>query len=179
MTDQIVVRKVLQHAADFKKFWKDEGPFRYALTSSVFPFILLDDEEWLFSEDMEALLKELMQWRQRNMMIIRSPVAEKRKNRLRIDTLSQWQIKNFPGEWSALVSDLFTSVGHLTQKAVRGSLSENNKEIERRWFKSLEHEIENLGYTLLKPLPASGADTAYVDDYLKEWMRDEADAGLL
>lgn len=32
-----VVRQVLPHASDFRRFWKETGPFEFALTSAEFP----------------------------------------------------------------------------------------------------------------------------------------------
>lgn len=58
---------ILPDSKAFKKFWIHNEPYRYALTSREYPPVLLADEEWIFSNDLTALLKELMQFDQNKM----------------------------------------------------------------------------------------------------------------
>ncbi|MCK5686748.1 hypothetical protein KAJ27_21605, partial [bacterium] len=65
-------RQILSNVKDFSSFWKDEGPFKYALTSMDFPPVMLESEEWIFSDDITMLLKELMQFDKRKMKVIKA-----------------------------------------------------------------------------------------------------------
>lgn len=100
---------------DFKAFWKKQGPFKYALTSAEFPPVLLEPEEWIFSDNIISLLKELMQWNSRNISIVKAPFNKNKKNILKPETLSPWRIEHFPQEWESAICETFTPVGYLTE----------------------------------------------------------------
>lgn len=176
-----VTRVVLAGSADFKAFWQKNRPFRYALTSSEYPPVLLEAEEWLFSNDVTELLKELMQFRQKRMKFVKTPFNPGNKTVLRPEGLSAWQIINFPEEWNGAVCDVFVPEGHLTRKVVNALPVQRDRDdagkIEGAFFSCLGSSIEQLGYILFKPV--QGAKRAAVQTYLKEWERDESDAGLL
>lgn len=176
-----VVRKILPGSADFKRFWKEEGPFAFALTSNEYPPILLDEEEWLFSHDLTALLKDLMGFEAQKMKIVKSPFNPDNKNILRPESLSIWKINNFPEEWDALVCTIFVPQGHLTQGFFglinRDQDSIEPDEVENLFFVSLASCINDLGYELLAPKGKS--KNASIHPYIREWEEDEKDAGIL
>ncbi|MCF6248874.1 MAG: hypothetical protein L3J69_16180 [Desulfobacula sp.] len=176
----MITRKVLAGLKEFKTFWQNNGPYRYALTSKEFPPVLLEEEEWIFSNDIVALLKELMQYNQQKMKLIKAPFNLANKSVLRPEELSEWKITNFPEEWNGADCDIFVPQGHLTSKVVH-TIDETKKtgdakNVERSFFICLEQEIEKMGYLLFKP--RQGAKRAAVQTYLKEWEVDESDAGL-
>ena len=181
MAQEMVIRKVLESSGKFKMFWQEKGPFKYALTSREFPPVLLEEEEWLFSNDVTALLKELMQYGQQRMKIVKSPFNPANKAVLRPDDLSKWKIANFPEAWNSAKSDLFTPEGHLTAVVMESAGASKTgikaASVERAFFSCLEKKIGELGYILF--VPREGAKRAAVQSYLKEWEADEADAGLL
>lgn len=107
--------EILPTSHAFKRYWKNKGPFKYALTSAEYPPILLEPEEWLFSNDIVSLLKQLMKWNERQMKIVEAPFNPRKQNVLKPETLSPWKILNFPEEWETAVCDAFTPVGHLTR----------------------------------------------------------------
>lgn len=179
MRNKKVLRRVLPHVNDFKAVWKNEGPFRYALTSSVFPFVLLEEEEWIFADDFVLLLKELMQWDSRKMKMIKAPVAEKTNEAIRFDRLSRWRIQNFPEEWADLLCDFFTPSGQIAEKVLPENGVEKPGEMEACFFAYLKERLHDIGYLLLAPAPGIDPDQAYVKDYVKEWEDDERDAGLI
>ena len=179
MENKRVVRRVLPHVHDFKTVWKKEGPFPYALTSSVFPFVLLEEEEWIFSDDFVLLLKELMQWDRRKMKMIKAPVAQRTNEEIRFDRLSPWRIKNFPEEWADRVCDFFTPSGQIAQKVIPENGEDTPEKIETCFFDYLKKRVHDIGYILLEPAPGIDPDAAYVQDYVKEWEDDEKDAGLI
>jgi len=189
------VRQILPHVKDFVKFWKETGPFRYALTSNAFPPVLLEAEEWIFGNDIERLLKELMQFDQKKMAFVESPFNPKNKTILRPDDLSPWKITHFPEQWNTVVCDIFVPEGHLTclvmdkarELEIRnlekpgspvGSLKElaGKQNIEKAFFNLLEEHLERLGYLLLTPL--GNSKYASTKDYLLEWEEDDREAGL-
>ncbi|WP_413872656.1 hypothetical protein [Desulfobacula sp.] len=177
----MIKRKILPNSRQFKEYWKEKGPFKYALTSSQFPPVLLESEEWIFSDDIEATLKELMQFDKQKMKIIKAPFNPKNKSVLRPEALSPWKINNFPEEWDACICDIFVPQGHLT-RAVVGIIKVPEEEIEPElvetaFFQCLEKRIDQLGYLLLKPKEES--KYAAIKAYLSEWEEDEKDAGLL
>lgn len=167
-------RKILSESKDFKGFWQKQGPFRYALTSREFPCILLEVDEWIFSDDLKSLLKELMQWDQRKMKLLAAPFNRKKTNILKPETLTPWRILNFPTEWEMAVCSSFTPVGYLTEQVTMASRSHEPSDIEDAFFDLLAKEINTIGYVLLSPEHILSPDAAYVDDYLNEWMEDEA-----
>ncbi|MBI9088776.1 MAG: hypothetical protein JEZ12_06140 [Desulfobacterium sp.] len=167
-------RIILLESQDFKKFWQAKGPFKYALTSREFPPVLLEPEEWIFSDDMNALLKELMQWDKRKMKFVQAPFNRKKKNILKPESLSPWRIANFPEEWEVAECSSFTPVGYLTEAVTEACTSEEKAEVEAAFFEHLARDIETIGYVLLSPEPILSPATAYVGEYLKEWMTDEA-----
>lgn len=170
-----IIRQVLPTVTEFKAFWKKQGPFRYALTSREFPPILLEPEEWVFSDDVISLLKSLMKWDERKMKIVSAPFNRKKQNILKPESLSPWKINNFPGEWEATLCDAFTPVGHLTQAVVPEAENMDAETAEVAFFKCLEGEINGIGYVLLGPEPSLGNPlTAFVDEYVKEWELDDS-----
>jgi len=169
-------RRILPVSEEFITFWKENGPFRYALSSREFPPVLLEPEEWIFSNDMTELLKELMQWKPGKMKIVQAAFNRKKTDVLKPDALSPWRISNFPEEWEQSICSSFTPKGFLTESVELLSSSDNKEAIEKAFFQSLENDIETIGYILLKPEPLiSGDDSAFIDDYLKEWIEDESE----
>lgn len=181
MGDESIQRKSLATAKDFKAFWKEKGPFKYALTSQDFPPVLLEPEEWIFSNDIKGLLKTLMQFDKQKMKIVKAPFNPENKHILRPDQLSQWKINNFPEEWNSCRCDIFVPQGHLTRMVLeRMKISEEAidvKQVEDAFFQCLEARIELLGYLLLKPRGSS--KYAAIKKYLSEWEEDDQEAGLL
>lgn len=179
----MVQKKILVSSKEFKLFWKENGPFRYALTCNEYPPVLMEPEEWIFSNDILELLKGLMQFNARKMKFIKAPFNPKNKNILRPEELSSWKINHFPEEWNACNSDIFIPEGHLTQTTVDRINSIDNPDgendavqVEKVFFQCLEQEIGNLGYLLLAPQGAS--KNAAIKTYLEEWEKDEQDAGM-
>lgn len=177
----MIQRQILSSFKEFKGFWKEQGPFKFALTSMDFPPVLLEPEEWIFSNDIKILLKDLMQFNQRKMKIVQAAFNPENKNILRPEKLIAWKISNFPEEWNALVSDFFVPQGHLTvtvtDKVKLNKEKTDAGNIESAFFQCLEHSIEQIGYLLFKP--AGKSKYAAVQKYLSEWERDDKDAGLL
>ncbi len=194
------VRQILPNVKDFKKFWKETGPFKYALTSNEFPPILLEPEEWIFGNDINLLLKELMQFDQKKMTFVQAPFNPKNKSILRPEGLSPWKINNFPEQWNMAVCDLFVPQGHLTclvaeargltdldgaadpleDPPLRGAMDKqtmDKQDVEKAFFNLLEKDVKKMGYLLLKPLGKS--KYASTRDYLLEWEEDEKEAGLI
>ena len=185
------IRQILPNVMDFKRFWKETGPFKYALSSNGFPPILLEPEEWIFGNDLIGVLKELMQFDQKKMSFVQSPFNPQNKSILRPEGLSSWKVTHFPEEWNRLVCDAFVPEGHLTCQVMeqvrlsrksQGSAaplkkSNETQEVEMAFFRLLEREMEKMGYLLLKP--SGKSDWASTHDYLSEWEEDERDAGLL
>jgi hypothetical protein len=167
-------RIILLESRDFKKFWQAKGPFKYALTSSEFPPVLLEPEEWVFSDNMDTLLKELMQWEKRKMKFVQAPFSRKKTNILKPESLSPWRIANFPEEWDMAKCSSFTPVGYLTEAVTETCASGEKADVEAAFFKHLAQEIDSIGYVVLSPEPILSPVTAFVDEYLKEWMADEA-----
>ncbi len=181
MTNKLVTRKILTGSKEFKTFWQESDPFKYALTSQDYPPVLLKEEEWLFSNDVVALLKELMQYDAQKMKMVKAPWNPANKAVLRPDDLSAWKIANFPEAWHGASCDIFVPEGHLTCTVLDEVEDKAGKVdaamIENAFFVCLQSKIEQLGYLLFKPV--NGAKRASVQSYLKEWEADEADAGLL
>ena len=181
MVIEFIIREILPHSKQFKQFWKEKGPFKYALTSSHFPPVLLEPEEWIFSDDIQVILKELMQFDKLKMKVVKAPFNPENKSILRPENLSSWKINNFPEEWNACICDIFVPQGHLTRAVFEGiKISEEKiepKMVETIFFQCLENCIDQLGYQLLKPRGSS--KYAAITTYLSEWEKDEQDAGLL
>ena len=190
------MRQILPNVTDFKIFWKEKGPFRYALTSNEFPPILLEPEEWIFGNDINLLLKELMRFDQNKMTFVQSPFNPKNKNILRPAGLSPWKINHFPEQWNMIVCDAFVPEGHLTclvtdeargLKDLEGQANPptdphlggeiDKQDVEKAFFILLEKHIEKMGYLFLKPPGKS--KYASTREYLLEWEEDEKEAGLL
>jgi len=181
MRVDVLKREILPNSKDFKRFWEQVGPFEYALTSSDFPPVLLEEEEWIFSNNIKTLLKALMQFDKQKLKIVKSPFNTGNRSILRPDELSIWKINNFPEEWNACVCDLFVPEGHLT-RIVLDEMEMPEEEItaqkvEDAFFQCLETRVEQLGYLLFKPRGTS--KYAAVKKYLAEWEQDEQDAGVL
>ncbi len=181
MAIELIKREILPSSKQFRQFWKEKGPFKYALTSSQFPPVMLEPEEWIFSDDIQAILKELMQFDKRKMKIVKAPFNPDNKSILRPEILSSWKINNFPEEWDACICDIFIPQGHLTRTVVEKiNIPEEMIEpklVEVIFFHCLEDNIDQLGYQLLKPRGSS--KYAAIKTYLSEWEEDEQDAGLL
>jgi hypothetical protein len=181
MTIESIKRKILPRSKEFKQFWETQGPFKYALTSSQFPPVLLEPEEWIFSDDIQALLKSLMQFDKQKMKIVKAPFNPANKSILRPENLSPWKINNFPEEWNAFVCDIFVPQGHLTRVVIETIKMPEEKidacQVETAFFQCLETQMDLLGYQILKPWGTS--KYAAIKKYLLAWEEDEQDAGLL
>lgn len=175
------VRKILPNVKDFKAFWKKQGPFRYALTSKDFPPVLLEPEEWIFGMDKQALFKELMQFSRMKMSFVQAPFNPDNKNILRPDDICAWKITHFPEAWNAVICDGFLPEGQLTRAVVDEcialGLTQDKPGIEQAFFSLLERQLDCMGYVWL--VPEGNAKNASIHGYLKEWTRDEEEAGLL
>ena len=181
MSVESIERGILHNSKEFKTFWEEKGPFKYALTSSDFPPILLEPEEWIFSNDIEALLKALMQFDKQKMKIVKAPFNPENKSILRPEKLSPWKINNFPEEWNVCACDIFVPKGHLT-RAVLEKIQVPEEDIdpgqvETAFFQCLETQIEQIGYLLFKPRGSS--KYAAIKKYLAEWEKDDQEAGLV
>ncbi len=177
-----VVRQILPHAADFKRFWKEAGPFAFALTSAEFPPVLLLPEEWIFGYTAEEVLKELMQFNQKKMAFVPAEFNPDNKGILRPENMVSWKIRHFPEEWNHMASDFFIPEGHLTQAVAdqAKTLPAQGNEKQRMaaaFFVLLEKNLDAMGYVLLTPRP--GSRYAAIRKYLAEWEEDEAEAGLI
>lgn len=179
--DNGCVREILPNVKDFKKFWKDKGPFRYALTSTEYPPVLLDPEEWIFGNDLTEVLKELMGFSREKMAFVQSPFNPRKQAVLRPEGMSQWKISHFPESWNTVESDLFVPEGHLTLRVMDQlsdlGLAEDAQGVAAAFFHLLAAELEEMGYALF--VPRGKATSAFTADYLAEWEADEMDAGLL
>jgi hypothetical protein len=174
-----VLSKVLISSKAFKQFWKDEGPYKYALTCQDYPPVLLEADEWLFSDDLAGLLKALLGYDHKKVKIVHAPFNPAKKAVLRPDQMIPWKIDGFPSEWDAYESDLFTPEGHLTTKVLDQIDSPieaiGAEDVETAFFDLLPDSLESMGYTLLAP--GKGYKTAAIQSYLKEWEEDDAESG--
>ncbi|MCF8090991.1 MAG: hypothetical protein K9K40_00845 [Desulfotignum sp.] len=177
-----IFRQILPHASDFKRFWKEAGPFAFALTSAEFPPVLLEPEEWIFGHTARDVLKELMGFNRKKMAFLRTGFNPDNPDILRPDNLISWKISHFPREWNHMRSDFFIPDGHLT-RVVTDSISaapglkDEKQQVTAAFFTLLENHLETMGYVLLKPRGSS--KYAAIHKYLSEWEADESDAGLL
>ena len=179
------VRQILPTFNEFKSFWKEKGPFRYALTSLDYPPILLAPEAWIFGNSLVSVLKELMQFDLQKMAFVQAPFNLKNKQILRPESLSPWKITHFPEEWNGFASDIFVPGGHLTGAvtamaktlAEAGQAGDEKAGMEKAFFMLLEKDLPQMGYQLLSP--RRGLPYAFTGDYLAEWEQDEKDAGLV
>ncbi|MCA1795334.1 MAG: hypothetical protein LC660_15960 [Desulfobacteraceae bacterium] len=177
-----VLRQILPHAADFKRFWKEKGPFVFALTSREFPPVLLEPEEWIFGHTAKEVLEELMQFNQKKMAFVRGAFNPKNQAILRPENLIPWKLSPFPEEWNHMTTDFFMPQGHLTQvvadqvKTASGR-GDESLQVAAAFFGLLEKNLEAMGYILLQP--DAGSRYAAIRKYLVEWEDDEADAGLI
>lgn len=179
-SNQNVHRKILNTSQDFKRYWKTEGPFAYALTSIDYPPVMLDPEEWLFSNDLTALLKVLVQYDPKKMKIVKIPFNPDKTSILRPEKLSFWKINHFPKEWEGVETDYFAPEGHMTLSLFE-ALGEDPEALYKSdmtavFFKGLKLSLEQLGYRLLSP--RENSKFAAVHTYLKEWEEDESEAGI-
>ena len=174
------IRKTLPYARDFKQFWKDSGPFKYALTSNEFPPVLLAPEEWIFGNDRTEVLKELMGFSKNKMAFVQAPFNPDKTDILRPEDICGWKISHFPDAWNRMVCDAFVPEGHLTRAVVDELDTIGKKEgrqgIEAAFFSLLSRQLDQMGYVFIEPRGKSRF--ASTRAYLEEWEEDEADAGI-
>ena len=145
-----------------------------------FPPVLLELEEWIFSNDITILLKELMQFDKRKMKIVKAAFNPENKNILRPEKIIPWKINNFPEEWDGFDCDTFTPQGYLTSTLI-GKIAASDERIdaaliESAFFQCFENRIEQIGYLLLKP--ERGSKQAGIQNYLSDWEKDDKEAGV-
>jgi hypothetical protein len=177
-----VIRQILPHSSDFRRFWKDSGPFEFALTSAEYPPVLLAPEEWIFGHTARDVLEALMGFSPGKAKIVRSEFNPQNTRILRPDNLIPWKIQSFPKEWNHMPCDFFTPEGHLTRVvadriADYPAPGDEVEQITAAFFNLLENHVTAMGYVLLKP--RENARYAAIQEYVSEWEEDEADAGLL
>lgn len=181
-TTMPVTRQILPHSTDFKRFWKDKGPFEYALTSAEYPPVLLAPEEWIFGHTARDVLESLMGFSPGKAAIVRSDFNPENTRILRPGNLIPWKVQSFPEEWNHMPCDFFIPEGHLTRVVTDRMIDDpfpgdEVQQIAAAFFALLENHVTAMGYVLLKPV--GNARYAAIHDYLAEWEADEADAGLL
>ncbi len=173
-------RQILPNVKDFKQFWKDKGPFQYALTSLEYPPVLLEPEEWIFGNDKTAVLKELMQFSKEKMAFVQAPFNPGNRSILRPQDMSPWKINHFPEDWNGIVCTGFVPEGHLTSAVTEEvkhlGLNEDKAGVEAAFFSLIEQEMETMGYVLI--VPKGKSRFASTRAYLEEWETDEQDAGI-
>ncbi len=181
MDKDLVQKRVLITSREFVQFWKDKGPYRYALTCEDYPPLLLEPDEWIFSNNIIVLLKTLMQYDKKKIKIVKAPFNSANKDILRPEELSPWKINSFPEEWNSLECEIFTPEGHLTKRVIetidKDSDSIEASDVEYAFFQCLETQIDKIGYRLLKP--QGKFKYAATKKYLEEWEKDDKDAGLV
>jgi hypothetical protein len=180
MDSDRAVRAILPDSKQFKKFWKQKGPFRYALTSMDFPPVLLEPEEWIFADEIIPLLKALMLFEENRMRIVHAPFNPSNKEILRPEILCPWKITHFPEQWNIFASDIFVPEGHLTRLVSENTGKPpgdiNARDMEKSFFQCLETRLDQLGYHLFRP--SGSRKYAQIKSYLDEWEKDEKEAGL-
>lgn len=173
-------RKILPNVKDFKQFWKDAGPFAFALTSNEYPPVLLEPEEWIFGSEKNEVIKELMQFSQSKMAFVRAPFNPDNKSIFRPEDICAWKITHFPEAWNSIVCDAFVPEGHLTRAVideVYATDGEDTEEgVEKAFFSLIGRQLDEMGYVMFGPRGKSRS--AAIQSYLEEWEEDEADAGL-
>lgn len=174
--EAIVIRRVISTTGEFMRFWESEGPFRFVLASREFPPVLLEPEEWLFANDLSAILKTLMGWEEKKMKIVAAPFSEKRKDPFRPEAIAKWRIDNFPEEWAGWDSGAFTLAGHLTSRVTAAAEGETPEGLAEAFFMELGDGIDEIGYALFETKKETFGDA--LTAYLKEWKEDEEDAGI-
>ncbi len=166
---------------DFKRFWKIQGPFRYALTSKEYPPVLLEPEEWIFGQEKQAVLKELMQFSRMKMSVAPAPFNPDNKKILHPENICAWKIVHFPEAWNAVRCDGFLPQGQLTraveEECIALGVDQDKSGIEQAFFSLLERQLDCMGYVWLTP--RGNAKAAFIHKYLAEWLQDEEEAGLL
>jgi len=181
IVEKPILRATLSSSEEFKAFWQEKGPFKYALTSMDFPPLLLEPEEWIFSNNIIKLLKDLMQFDNRKMKIVKAAFNPEKKDILRPEKLIPWKMNNFPEEWNAFDCDFFVPQGFLTLTLMDNITTPEEKidasRIESAFFQCLESRIEQIGYLLLKP--EKDYKYAGIRNYLSQWEQDDKEAGLL
>lgn len=174
------IRKILPHVKEFKQFWKDKGPFKYALTSQVFPPVLLAPEEWIFGNDRTEVLKDLMGFAGNRMELVRVSFNPENRAILRPEEICGWKIRHFPEEWNRMVCDAFVPEGHLTRSVIEEletlGETEGKPGVEKAFFSLLARRLDQMGYLLIQPRGKS--KFASTRAYLEEWEEDEAEAGI-
>lgn len=143
--------------------------------------MLLEPEEWIFSQDKQVLLKELMQFSRMKMAFVPAPFNPDNKSILRPDDICAWKIVHFPEAWNAMICDGFLPEGQLTRAVVDEcaalGLAQDKSGIEQAFFSLLERQLDGMGYVWLGP--RGSAKNAFIHEYLEAWSRDEEEAGLL
>ncbi len=184
------IRKTLPHVKDFKAFWKQRGPFSFALTSSEFPPVLLSPEEWIFGNDKIRVLKELMQFTQRRMALVRTDFQPASSGTLTPEDMIHWRIKPFPEPWDSMDCPAFLPQGYLTKAVLEKALDiagqtpgkESGTEPgtdHHAWESRILEDselIENAFFQLVGK--ERDAHALPLGKYLQEWEEDEQDAGL-
>lgn len=165
-----VVRRTLPTVRAFKKFWQHEGPFKYALCSLAFPDPLLEPEEWLFGDNYQDLLKNLLQWDQRGMRL--APCSHATGDS---SNSGGWHIRHLPAALRQWPCKAYTAEGCVSAHVVQAAVEATPAAIEKVFLRALRDALEQIGYQLLKP--EMGLPHAYIETFLKEWQEDEAEDG--
>ncbi|MCP3926789.1 MAG: hypothetical protein GY714_29870 [Desulfobacterales bacterium] len=162
-----IKKEIIQTVAEFKKFWENYGPYKFALTSNKFPEEFLEDEQWIFANESSDIFKTLFDWDKNKMKIVKSPF----KKGAYPENIAPYKIANFPDELIDYNCSSFNYNGYVTKNVLEKSKSDDPKDVEEGLFKELEETISDLGYDLLKP--SHGSKDAYVQEFIKEWLEDE------
>ena len=119
-------KEIIETVVEFKAFWENYGPFRYALTSNKFPEYILEEEQWFFSNDSSEIFKALFDWQKNKMKVVQAPF----KKDAYPDNIVPYKIANFPESLADYSCSSFNYNGYLTKGVLEKSSSEDVKDVE-------------------------------------------------
>jgi hypothetical protein len=88
-----VIRCILTTPAAFLAFWKERGPFSYVLEQGAEGDTYMQADEWMFSNDLYALMKAYLGWDERHIRMARDKPPEEDKA---AGVSPSWIAENFP-----------------------------------------------------------------------------------
>lgn len=149
-----VFRAVLPKMRDFLAFWERVGRPRYAVREDSHHATFLQRDEWVFSDDRDAMMRDVLSWDAKGLSFVWCEPTDAERAEWGDEIEGSWNVPGLPDFLADAFADLPASDAAPSQEALRSA-----------FFDTVLRVTECYGFFELDMIDAR--------DYLKDWALDD------
>ena len=149
-----VFRAVLPKARDFLSFWERVGRPRYAVHEDAGHVTFMQHDEWVFSDDRDAMMREVLSWDSQGLCFVWCDPTDAERAEWGDELEGAWNVPGLPDFLADAFANLPAREAAPSQEALREAL-----------FDTVLSVTECYGFFELDMTDARG--------YLKDWALDD------